>query len=552
MAADTPLPRINPVDYYLLRDEDFLDLLSVAFAADAERVSNTGQLALITWGRLCADVENGGFAQFFYNHGEAGVEEAIEMLEALAVPKIGELLRQARAIYREHQPEFQVENPWEGFFGSIKAFDPLDREFSKSTKPANKALEAWTRAHVEEIAMGRGGESLSASFTGTVEVRHPNGELARSLEVKKGKAHGTYRELFEDGSPRKASLYRSGSLSEELWPTGQPKSRITKKDGLTVIEWFYPGGNLYKRMVGGRDGYPCEPVRLFHENGQLAEIVHLEKNERRGPWLRFFPDGSPRLEAAYLEGKKLVVHNAWDDDGRQIVVDGAGVFYSDGKQIDSTHGVISQSDWTWTQELKDGVPDGKRTTYNEGVLWGVEYYHPNGIKHGESLLYWDNGRVHHRTLWINGKEVESESFSKYDGPAPAVLLDLLANERLYVGWKHLPVDEYPTPINKEEVFGRMEIPEFLKEVHERNQSGALKSDYEDASKFDDRIAYFLTVDETGAVTDVCCNAIGVYSRGLEDTYQRLLRELRFTPARKGANPVASRVLAKVRHTFVEG
>jgi antitoxin component YwqK of YwqJK toxin-antitoxin module len=552
MAADASLPRINPVDYYLERDEDFLDLLSVAFAADAERVSNTGQLALITWGRLCGDVDNGGFAQFFYNYGEVGVEEVIEMLDALAVPKIGDLLRQALAIYREHQPEFQVENPWEGFFGSIKAFDPLDREFLKSTRPANKALEAWTRAHIEQIAVGRGGESLSPSFTGTVEVRHPNGELARSLEVKKGKAHGTYREFFEDGSPRKASLYRSGSLSEDLWPTGQPKRRITKKDGQTVIEWFYAGGNLHKRLVQGKDGFPCEPIQLFHENGQIAEILHMEKDERRGPWLRFFPDGSPRLQAEFLEGKKLVVHNAWDDDGHQIVVDGSGVFYSDGKRIDSSGSVVSQSDRTWTQELKDGVPDGKRTMYNEGVLWSVDHYHPNGIKHGESLLYWNNGRVHHRTLWTNGEEVESESFPKYDRPVPAVIVDLRADERLYVGWKHLPVDEYPAPINKEEVFGGIEIPEFLKEVHERNLSGTLKSDYEDASKFDDRIAYYLTVDETGAVTDVWCNTIGVYSRGQEETYERLLRELRFTPARKGGNPVASRVMALVHHTFVEG
>lgn len=552
MAADTSLPRINPVDYYLLRDEDFLDLLSGAFAADAERVSNTGQLALMTWGRLCADVENGGFTQFFYNYGEVGVEEVIDMLDALAVPKIGDLLRQARAIYREHQPEFRVENPWEGFFGSIRAFDPLDREFSKSTKPANKALEKWTRAHVDQVAVGRGGESLSASLTGTVEVRHPNGELARSLEVKKGRAHGTYRELFEDGSPRKASLYRSGSLAEELWPTGQAKRRITKNDGQIVIEWFYPSGNLHKRLVGDKDGHPCEPVQLFHENGQLAEILHMEKDERRGPWLRFFPDGSPRLQAEFLEGHALVIHNAWDDDGRQTVVDGTGVFFSDGKRIDTSHSIVSQSDRTWTQELKDGVPDGKRTTYNEGVLWCVQQYHPNGINHGESLLYWDNGRVHHRTLWTNGIEAESESFPKYDRPVPVVLLELQANERLYVGWKHLPVDEYPAPINKAEVFGRVEIPDFLKEVHARNLSGTLKSDYEDASTFDDRVVYYLTLDETGAVADVWCNTVDPYSRGQEDTYERLLRELRFTPARKGANPVASRVLAKVHHTFVEG
>lgn len=551
MTADASLPRINPVDYYLLRDYDFLDLLSAAFAADADRVSNTGQLALIAWGRLCADVPNGGFTQFFYNYGDVGVEEVIEMLDALAVPKVGDLLRQALAIYREHQPAFQVDNPWEGFFGSIKAFDPLDRDFTKATNPATKALEAWTRAHISELAVGRGGESLSPGFTGTVEVRFPDGVLARSLEVKKGKAHGAYRDFFEDGSPRKASFYRSGAESEAHWPNGHLKQRIGKNSGQTTIEWFYPSGNLQKRLIEGKDGHPCEPIQLFHENGQLAEILHMEGEAERGPWMRYFPDGAPRLQAEYLEGRKLVVHNAWDDDGRPVVVDGTGLYYSDGKRINSPYEAVSQSDRTWTQELKDGILNGKRTMYNEGVLWSVDHYR-DGILDGESLLYWDNGRIHHRTIYANGVEVDSESFPKFDRPTPIVLLDLKANERLYMGWRHTPVDEYPAAINSEDVTRRFQIPAFLQEIHERSLTGTLKSDNESPDRFDDRIAYLLTIDADGVTTGVQCNGTGVYSRDYADIYPPLLRELRFTPATKRGKPLASKVIARVHHTFVEG
>jgi len=551
MAADASLPRINPVDYYLLRDVEFLGLLSAAFAVDADRVSNTGQLALIAWGRLCADVPNGGFTQFFYNYGEVGVEEIVEMLDALELPNVGALLRQALAIYREHKTDFEVDDPWKGLFGSIKAFDPLDRAFVKSTKAATKALEKWARANIGLIAVGRGGEPLSPGFAGTVEVRYPNGELARSLEVKKGKPHGSYRDYFEDGSPRKASYYLNGHVANDYWPNGQVKRRITKQDGQTLIEWFYESGNVHKRRVEGKDGHACEPIQLFHENGRVAEILHMKGQQRCGPWLRFFPDGSPRLQAENREDQTLVVHNAWDDDGRQVVVDGSGVFTSDGKKIDNPYEIVAQSDFTWSQELTDGLPDGKRAMYKDGVLWSVDHY-PNGIKHGESLLYWDNGRVHHRTLWADGKEVESESFPKYDRPVPVVLIELDANERLYFGWRHMPVDEYPAALNQEEVTAKIEIPAFLREVHERNLSGNLESDYDDASRFRDGLAYFLIVDEKGAVTDAQCTTVDPYSRGCEETYEALLRELRFTPARKKGNPVPSKVIARVRHTFAEG
>ena len=546
------LPRVNPVDYYLSQNEDFLDLLSVALAADPERVKNTAQLSLVVWGRLCGDVPNGGFTQFFYNHqGDIGLEELIEMLNTLEVPRMGDLLKEAQAIYRRHEAEFQVENPWDGLFGSIPEFEPLNQEFCKSTKPANKALEGWTRKNIHLVAQGMGGESLAAKFTGTVEVRHPNGELARSLEVKNGKAHGTYREFFEDGSPRRASLYKNGALAEALWPTGQPKVRISKSDGVTIVECFYPSGALHKRTVQGKDGSPCEPIRLFHENGQLAEVLHMKGTRELGPWLRYFPDGSPRLEAEYLEGRKLVVHNAWDDEGRQVVENGTGVFHNDGLKIKTAVRAVEPSDYTSAWEVKNGVLDGKHWMYKNGVLWS-EGNSPNGVQNGESLTYWDNGRVHHRTLWKDGEEAASESFPKYDRPVPAVLLTLEANEQLYAGWGHIPVDEYPTALNQEEIESRFEIPEFHRAVHERNLAGTLQSDYEDASSFDDRIGYHLNVDETGAVTGVDGSASGVYSRDHVGAYEPLLRELRFRPAMKRGQPIACRVMARVHHTFVEG
>ncbi|MBA4066064.1 MAG: hypothetical protein C0501_20565 [Isosphaera sp.] len=96
------------------------------------------------------------------------------------------------------------------------------------------------------------------------------------------------------------------------------------------------------------------------------------------------------------------------------------------------------------------------------------------------------------------------------------------------------------------------MPDFLRGVHERYLTNRTASEYEDCSTFNDGIAYFLTVGETGEVLGATANGSGVYSGGDWDTYPPLLRQLRFTPGRVRGRTVECRVLARVDHTFVEG
>src|SRR5262249_53051722 len=143
------------------------------------------------------------------------------------------------------------------------------------------------------------------------------------------KPSGAYREFFDDGTVRKVVFYKSGKVTGDFWPDGRLKRKESKRGGLTIIEWYYPGGQLQKRYVKNKDGYPVGPIRLYHENGQLAEEVHKVEREKVGPWLKFFDDGSPQLQAEYARGEQLVVHNAWSADRVQVVKDGTGVFHDD-------------------------------------------------------------------------------------------------------------------------------------------------------------------------------------------------------------------------------
>jgi antitoxin component YwqK of YwqJK toxin-antitoxin module len=559
MSKKTLLPRLSRTDFYRLREDEFMAALAGAIAAYADehpsKKLTANQEAAFAWSRMSFDIPNGGFTQFFYNHrGDSGVAHLADLFDSLGLPKAGALLRDTAAVYRKHRKAFAVDNPWEGLFGSIHEFDKLDRAFGNMVLRCNRALEQWVRCHIAELANDEAGRPIDPEFTGSVEIMQPNGLVGQYLEVKKGKPNGAYRQFFDDGTVRKVIFYKSGKVSGDFWPNGQLKQKESKRGSHIVTEWFYPSGKLQKRHVRNKDGYAVEPVRLFHENGQLAEEITSVRDRKRGPWLKFFDDGSPKLRAEYARGEKLIVHDAWNDDRTQTVKDGAGTFHGDGRDIDAWWTLFSGirgSNWRDDTELKDGIPHGKTTTYHNGVLWRIRHF-VDGVQEGDETVYWENGRVRSITKYVGGKAGKPEEFPKYDRPVPAVVLSIEADDDLCEAWEEMKLDEYPRVLNLDEVQTRLQVPDFLREVYERNLSKTIRDDYEDWNTFKDGIGYRLTVNEAGEVASVEATGASPYSGGDFDTYPPFLQKLRFTPGRVRGRAVSCRVLASVDHTFVEG
>ncbi|HZZ78223.1 MAG TPA: DUF4375 domain-containing protein [Gemmataceae bacterium] len=552
------LPALSRIDFYRLTEDEFIGVLAHAIEKLVQQYSDVElsdrHVAVYAWARMAVDVPNGGFTQFFYNHrGDLGVAPLAKLLSSLDLAKPAQTLRDALKIYRKHRAEFAVENPWNGLFGSIKEFDKLDRAMANLALRCTRTLVTWIRANINKLATDELGSRIDPHFTGTVEILHPNGVVHESLEVKKGKPSGAYRVFFDDGSVMKGVFYKAGKISGDFWPTGQVKRKQSKKGKLTITEWYYPSGKLLKRYVRNSDGYTTEPVRMYHENGQLAEELHLAQGNRRGPWLKFFEDGSPQLQAEYLAGEKLHVRNAWDADRTQTVRDGAGVLHNDGRRIDWEYDLYfpNYRDERDSVEVQDGVPHGMTTTYSDGRIERETEYR-NGVREGKSTWYWENGRVRSVTTFKNGRASKTKEYPRLDHPVPAVVLTIEAHEKLYAAWEHMPVDEYPRVLNRDEIQGQFKMPTFLQEVFERNRARKLESDYEDWHTFNDGIAYFLMIDEKGAVASARANGSGVYSGGEWDTYLPLLHQLRFTPGSIRGRAVPCQVLARVDHTFVEG
>ncbi|MFO1269480.1 MAG: DUF4375 domain-containing protein [Rubrivivax sp.] len=502
---------------------------------------------------MCVDVPNGGFVQFFYNHrGDSGVERAAELLDSLEVSRAAAVVRDALGVYRRHRPAFAVANPFDGLFGSIPEFGRFDRAFCRVMGPGTRAVQAWAREQAAILFAGDdGGAAIDPTYTGRIVTTHPNGAVSQSLEVRRGRPHGAYREYFDDGTPSDAALYRNGKTAAELWLTGQVRKKEFRRGPQRIVEWYYESGALHKRFVGDKGYAAVEPVRLFHECGKLAEEEHLQGVAHLGPWLKFFDDGASKLVAEWRPGGELVVREAWSDDRRRVVQNGTGTFRDDGRRISPFYDLFFESSWPRTIELRDGRPHGKEITWHAGALWSVRHFE-DGALHGEATLYWDNGRVRSVTQYEHGVQGATRHHPKFDAPRPAVVLSTMADEELYAAWQQRRLDEYPRPLNLPEVQALIALPDMLREVHARNLAGALKSDYEDLNTFNDGIAYRLRIDETGRVVSARATGSGMYSIGLIGSHVILLRELRFSPGRARGRATACDASVSVDYTFVEG
>src|SRR6476620_9747053 len=104
MKKNSPLPRLSRVEFFRLNEGELIAALARAITRHADEHPDvkltTNQQAVVAWSRVSVDVPNGGFTQFFYNHGgDSDVKVLARLLDSLDVPKAGGLLRDAAAVY---------------------------------------------------------------------------------------------------------------------------------------------------------------------------------------------------------------------------------------------------------------------------------------------------------------------------------------------------------------------------------------------------------------------------------------------------------------------
>jgi len=557
MAQIQGLPCINRIAFYRLEKGAFLFFLADSVLDSIRKFPelnlSPNHEALMAWVIMKREVRsNGGFTRFFYkNHGARGVEPLIYIFETMNLPNAASLFRSVLNIARKYSSKWQVPNQYEWDDAPLPEFAYPDDYFQKNEHNLGVPLESWFRSMLSDLVADENGDPVDPKYTGTVLSKGANGKILESLEVKRGKPHGRYQKFFDDGMVCRWVLYQSGQITKEFWPDGKVKSSVTKSRGQVFREWFYPNGQILKWMVHGNGGNVNEPICLFHLNGQLAELLTIQDGSKKGPWLQFFEDGKPRLQADYSSDGNQVIHNAWDKEGIKRVNEGTGIFFDDGRDINWYEAPFLISTYEQELELKNHRLHGQVTTYQNGKIRRIRHF-VNGVENGISQEFWDNGRIRKETTVVEGVEGISLSFPRIEQPRPAVLLSVEVSDPLISHWNLRKVDEYPEVLNLKEIQKKWEIPDFLNEVHRRNLSKEIKTKAADWAFFGDSVSYIVTVGENGEVKDLKRIFAGDYSRLVCSVYDQDLRELRFRPGRIDGQPRESQVLVSVSHTFVEG
>jgi uncharacterized protein len=207
---------------------------------------------------------------------------------------------------------------------------------------------------------------------------------------KDGKKHG-HDIWISDGIKRHDISYINGNLNGskyEWYETGQKKT-----------EAFYQGDMLLGKLT------------TWFENGQLELEENFKAGVKQGISKSWRENGYQEYEKNYVSGKLHGASKSWNTDG-QLELE---VGYKNG----IPHGTLK----TWHSNgqqkdeaiLKNGKKNGlKRTWYEDGLLYLEETYVDNELD-GLQKKWGKDGRLETQTYFENGKEVEVQEESLYDG-----------------------------------------------------------------------------------------------------------------------------------------
>lgn len=279
---------------------------------------------------------------------------------------------------------------------------------------------------VSILAVGSFGFMVGRGVNGLKTYKYESGNRMSEGELKKSKEHGKWTYWYENGNVQATAFYSNG-LPDSLWQWFDETGKLTKsgsyKRGLENGVWMeYYGNGLPMDSGSYLDSRPHGPWKYWYEDGTLSQIGTLEQGKKVGPWETYFPNGNLSSEGTmaddnpmgnwkyfyengnlnselkFLGGDKSLIMNYWDQQGKQVVVDGNGYL----KTYDTSGQLLVEG------LLKDGARINLWKSYygngklkDEGVYENDTYrmnhaFDPNGEQtvkdgNGQYVSYYDDG-----------------------------------------------------------------------------------------------------------------------------------------------------------------
>ncbi|MEM6524322.1 MAG: DUF4375 domain-containing protein [Bacteroidota bacterium] len=382
-------PKIAKADFFRTTGFDFGWLLLEPIAIVNSRSEepelskrfSQGQKTLYFWWYLDAQVTNGGFVQFYYNDYEIYVPAIIKGLEAIEDQDMADLVKSAHKVYLSNKKI--IDNAKQkDLFGSdlyerLEELGELDEEYYDIHENTMAILERYARQNPNEFCVDEFGQLFDTSFSGTLTTKYSNGKLKEEFQLSNGVINGFLKTYFENGQIKSWNEFSNG---EQL---GEQK------------EWYENGNQKKIVTIDVKTSNTRE--QLYYENGQLNEEYTSDKNSQRiGKWLKFWKDGSKKLEAEFKEGMAYF-QNYWNEEGEQLLIDGNGVYIN---EYSIFEGQLQRDE----QEYKNYKRDGKQWSYTNNILTLYQEM-KDGKEHGITRVYDDDGNLKEETRYENGRPV---------------------------------------------------------------------------------------------------------------------------------------------------
>lgn len=248
-----------------------------------------------------------------------------------------------------------------------------------SPQPYHQVLRMYSNATTKETF------SLLTSY-------HPNGYLHQFLEIKNGRAHGSYKKYFENGKVQVEATVIEGSPSfssadQEGWVFDGKSKSYDQKGNLVC---YLP----YEKGILQGEG------KIYFSTGTLQQKIPYDHNQIEGTVFIYYPDGSIAKEENYVKGKKNGITKSYGKN-KQLY---SWEEYSEEK-------LLSAKYYDSHQILIAGVENG----CGNQVIWENDQVKEfrkiqNGLTEGLIQEFTPQGKLYHSYNWVNGQKNGEEIF----------------------------------------------------------------------------------------------------------------------------------------------
>jgi hypothetical protein len=144
-----PPEQKQPVDMFQISDHVFARYMKLGF----ERLDPAEKVFQCVWG-LEAEVNNGGFEQFYFNSAGDHATETVKSLESIGANQTARLVQRTNALFGEAGPSpdrltRQKQLVALEVDGKDKDMERITKEFLKYNEPLGEMLEAYVLKNVE-------------------------------------------------------------------------------------------------------------------------------------------------------------------------------------------------------------------------------------------------------------------------------------------------------------------------------------------------------------------------------------------------------------------